>query len=395
MGMKFGFLGGILVLLALGLVSCGTSSVTGSSSSGILYVAAQGNVATAGVSAYGVDLTSGVVSNSNYGVKSGNMPGPIVISPSGNALYVADIQDNAISSYAVNADGTLAPASSTTPTGVAPLGLAIDPAGKFLYVANQGTFADPTSGTISAFAVSAGLTPVGSPVSTATPGVTVGTGPVSVAVSANGNFLYVANQFTNTVSGYSLSSGVLTLVGGSPYPVGTSPSAVTMSPDGNFVFVANTGTNNISVFSACTATSLNCSVADGHLSPVAGSPFSAGLGPIALTAVMPIAGDEYLFVVDHNSNQISQYKVASGTGVLTPASPATLSTGAGPSALVVRAGNGVALADGGITDYLYVTNATAGTISSYTFDTTQGVLSLVTGSTTIATPGQPAGIVAK
>jgi len=393
MGMKFGFLGSVLVLLALGLLSCGNTALT-NAGSGILYVTAQGDASVSGISAYGIDLTTGVLNGtSNYGVPTGNRPGAIVESPSGNALFVANIQDNTISSYVVNSDGTLTAITGTAATGATPMGMAIDPAGKFLYVANQGVFNDPTSGTISVFSIGTALTPVGSPVSTATPGVLVGTGPVSLAVAPNGNYLYVANQFTNTVSGYSISAGVLSLVPGSPYTVGTAPSAVALTPDGNFLYVANGGTNDITAFAACTNKNLNCVNPDGHLTlnSVAGSPFSAGLGPVAMTAAMDIPGDEFLFVVDQVSNQVSQYKVAVGTGVLSPASPATLSTGAGPSAIVIRPADQPVLADGGFTNYLYVANTAAGTISSFSYDTTQGILQLITGSS-VTTPGQPAGL---
>ncbi len=150
----------------------------------------------------------------------------------------------------------------------------------FLYVANLGNFGDPASGTISVFGIQgATLAASGSPISTATTGVLSGTGPVSLTITPKGDYLYVANQFTNTVSGYSVNSGVLTLVPGSPYPVGTTPSAVTLTPDGNILFVANEGSNNVSAFTACTNADLNCVTPDGHLTPVPNSPFRRGPGP--------------------------------------------------------------------------------------------------------------------
>jgi 6-phosphogluconolactonase len=390
MGTKFGFLCSVLILLALGMTSCGTTSTT-ASSSGILYASVQGNPSVSGISAFGIDLTTGVLSLSNYGVKTGNKPAGIVATST--AMFVANSQDNTVSSYTVNADGTLTPATASAPAGATPLGIAVDPAGKFLYVVNQGTFSDPTSGSISVFSIASGatLTAVGSPVSTATTGVSVGTGPVSVAVSPNGNYLYVANQFTGTVSGYSISAGVLTLAPGSPYTVGTAPSAVAFSADGNFLFVANTGTNSIGAFAACTNKVLTCVTPDGHLTAVAGSPFPAGLGPVAITVVAD-SQDEYLFAVDQASNQISQYKVGVGTGVLTAASSA-VSTGAGPVAIVVRAGAGTILADGGMTNYVYVANTVAGTISAFSYDTTIGTLTVV--GSAVTTAGAPSGVLAK
>ena len=421
MGMKFGFLGSVLVLLALGLLSCGNTALT-NAGSGILYVTAQADASVSGISAYGIDLTTGVLNGtSNYGVPTGNRPGAIVESPSGNALFVANIQDNTISSYTVNSDGTLTPAANPTKLNplseLAPMGMAIDSGGKFLFVANQGTLLlaqpnppipnfTPVSGSISVFSINgATLTEIaGSPFSAEPPNPVVGSGPVSVAVAPNANYLYVANQFANNVSVFSIASnGALTQIvgtaisppGAPPYPVGTAPSAVALTPDGNFLYVANTGSNNITAFFACTNANLDCAKPPtGLLTPVAGSPFSAGLGPVAITAAMDIPGDEFLFVVDQVSNQVSQYKVAVGTGVLSPASPATLSTGAGPSAIVIRPSGQPVLADGGTTNYLYVANTTAGTISSFSYDTTEGVLQVITGSS-VTTPGQPAGLAVK
>src|ERR1019366_2670753 len=123
-------------------------------------------------------------------------------------------------SYTVNPDGTLTASGSAVTAGTTPVAMAVDSGGKILYVANQGDFADPASGTISVFGIQGTTLSQSGSVSTATPGVLSGTGPVSLAITSNGNYLYVANQFTNTVSAYSVNSGALTLVPGSPYPVG-------------------------------------------------------------------------------------------------------------------------------------------------------------------------------
>jgi len=56
----------------------------------------------------------------------------------------------------------------------------------------------------------------------------------------------------------------LTPAPGSPFSTGTRPDGVAVSPDGNFLFVANNTDNTISVFSIS---------ADGALSDISGSPF--------------------------------------------------------------------------------------------------------------------------
>jgi 6-phosphogluconolactonase len=392
MGMKFACLTSLLVLVGLGLVSCGTSSSSNNvvAGTGLLYVTTQGN---ASISAWGINLATGVLTTNGNAVATGN--GPAAVVTAGTAVFVANKQDNTISSYTINTDGTLAAGGSAVTAGTTPVAMAADPGGKFLYVANQGDFADPASGTISVFGVQGTtLTPSAS-VSTATPGVLSGTGPVSLAITADGKYLYVANEFTNTVSAYSINSGVLTLVPGSPYPVGTTPSAVALTPafatNGSFLFVTNHGSNNVSGFAACTTATLSCVTPDGHLTAVPNSPFSVGLGPVSMAAAADSQG-EYLYVANYNSSQVSQFKVGTQSGVLTALSPPTISTGANPTAVVVRAGAGTLLSTGGTSNYVFTSNATAGTISSFSYDSTTGVLGLIGSGTPTTTAGQPSAM---
>jgi 6-phosphogluconolactonase (cycloisomerase 2 family) len=387
MGMKFAGFIGLLVLVGLGLVACSTSKSSNSASTGVLYVASQ---ADSSVSIFSGNLSTGILSSLGTKVTTGNKPSAMIESPDGKTLFVANSQDNTISSYSVNADGTLAAASGTTATGTTPSGLAMDGAGKFLLVANQGTFGDPTSGTVSVYSVSgATLTPVGS-YATEDPSALVGNGPVSVAVAPNGNYAYTADQFSNTISAFSVdASGALTPLGVFSYNAGNNPSAVTTTPDGNFVLVANHGSNNVSVFAACTSATLSCVTPDGHLTQVSGSPFSVGLGPTALTIDAGSQG-QYLFVADYNSNQVSAFRLGTQTGSLTALSPPTVSTGANPVAVAVLHGTTTVAASGGTTNYVYVANQGGGTISVFSYDTTAGALSGV--GTSVATLGQPSAL---
>ncbi|MGC2408266.1 MAG: beta-propeller fold lactonase family protein [Candidatus Cybelea sp.] len=99
--------------------------------------------------------------------------------------------------------------------------LAIDPTDKFVYVTNDGT----SSNNVSAYTVDAtsgALTPVvGSPFG-------AGTGPVGVAVDPKGKFVYEANAQSNNIYGYSIDarSGALTPVAGSPFAAGDNPEII-------------------------------------------------------------------------------------------------------------------------------------------------------------------------
>lgn len=140
---------------------------------------------------------------------------------------------------------------------------------------------DNTSGanTVSAFSVDANgvLTQIaGSPFATS------GTGSGSGFFASNratvcsvGNFLYASNAGSNTVSGFSIDpvTGNLISVPGSPFSTGGLAGAgisLAETPDGQFLMAGNAGSSNVTVFRIA---------ANGALTPITGSPFSAGASP--------------------------------------------------------------------------------------------------------------------
>lgn len=100
---------------------------------------------------------------------------------------------SAITSYAVQADGTLSAISASVPTlGAANCWNAVTPDGRFVYVSNAG------SASISGFAIGADGT------LTALPGTVVGSNPagatnLDITVSADGKFLYTLNSGNGTI----------------------------------------------------------------------------------------------------------------------------------------------------------------------------------------------------
>ncbi len=393
MGTRSRFLARLLVLVLLMCLSaCKTGDSTPSSGTGALFVTTRGDPS---VSAFSIDLGTGKLSAAGIGVATGNTPSAMILAPSGNALFVANSASNDISAYTVKSDGTLTPAGGTQPAGTTPVSMAMDSAGHFLFVANQGTQIDPASGAISVFSIQdATLTQVsGSPFPSAAPLASSGTGPAAVAVTPDGKFLYVANQFDATVTKYSADATSGTLTQGLSVPVGTAPSALAITPDGGFLYVANSGSSNVSAFAVCNQVLTTCNDPnrpDGSLTVVAGSPFSAGLGPVSIVAA---PSGKFLYVLDRLSNQISEYKISTGTGVLTANTEATISTGANPVWVTGQKGTSTVTTTGGITDFLYAANLGAASISVYSFDSTLGVLALV--GSPVSTGGQPSAIATK
>src|SRR4051812_10859234 len=112
---------------------------------------------------------------------------------------------------------------------------------KFVYVANFTNSTDP--GSASAYNVnstSGALTAVtGSPFPT-------GIAPVAIGADSAGKFVYVANQ-NGGVSAYTINrtNGALVAVTGSPFPTGTEPVSIAVDPNARFVYVADSGSNDI------------------------------------------------------------------------------------------------------------------------------------------------------
>lgn len=346
----------ILALVAGGALVLFNSCSNGNSSSttlgtGFMWVATTGDQT---LSSLTIDLSNGSVSSVKSTAQTGPSPSAMALTPDGTFLFVANFGDDSIAVYKVNSDGTVSVpcpssnskcsivsipviANSTAPTA---MGLAIDPSGKLLFVSSQGNSgplgqAGTVPGTITVFSIASFDQNAGTMTSTAFPGSLPGdviaNGPLGMAIPASGNYLYVADEFTSTVAAYTYdSNGNLALI--NSYPVAANPTAlafsriVAASNRDNFLFVSNTGSNQVSVFSACVATSLNCAAANGLLSSI-GAPFSAPTGP---GQIIVDPAFDWVYVVEKNSNQVSQFSFAPATGALAALSPAFISVGSGP-----------------------------------------------------------------
>lgn len=144
--------------------------------------------------------------------------------------------------------------------------------------------------------------------------------PGSVAVHPWGRFVYVAHGGVpflknGNVSAYRIgNNGGLTPVLGSPFPAGVGPIAVVVDPWGRFVYVANLGTEDIKTENI----SGYRVEANGVLKPLLGSPFPDGQEPQG-AAVDPFGRVLY---VPNFFGKLSGYSIGSD-GALTqvPGSP--------------------------------------------------------------------------
>jgi 6-phosphogluconolactonase len=163
------------------------------------------------------------------GYGAGTTPSAIAEDPSSRFVYITDQAQNVLFGNTVNADGSLTPmVNNQFPTGLFPVGVTVDPRGKFLYVANF------SSGTVGAYTIDQNSgNPTGSVGSAST---ATGTGPTCVAIEpALGIYLYTSNNLEGDVSAFQLApqNGTLKQVQNTPFPSGALPSCAVAVANGS------------------------------------------------------------------------------------------------------------------------------------------------------------------
>jgi 6-phosphogluconolactonase len=177
-------------------------------------------VANAGsndISVYTINSTTGVLTSTGT-VAAGKGPNSVAVHPSGNFAYVANCGDGltsasgGVSMYTINSTtGALTSlGSADAGSEICPWSAAVHPSGGFVYVIEAGDIDGSRAG-VSLYTVDAttgklalvGLIAAG------------GTCPVSIALDPSGKFAYVADQCSNDILIYAINStsGALTLMG--------------------------------------------------------------------------------------------------------------------------------------------------------------------------------------
>jgi len=199
-----------------------------------------------------------------------------------------------------------------------PLSVTVDPTGQFVYVASislvggTGNIAaltiDPFTGALTAVS--------GSPFSTGSEPCTSGcevSYPRSVAVDPSGRFAYVAND-AKINSGYYMSSfaidagtGALTFLSLSvALSANQNPFYfVTTDPLGQFVYAAEADIDGLSIDSST-----------GGLTNLTGSPFSLPTGAVPFSVAVDPSG-KFVYVADAGTNEVTAFTIAATTGDLT------------------------------------------------------------------------------
>ncbi len=346
-------------------VAVDNSSSSGTTSSDIVYVA---NVSAESVAGFTVGTgTLTAVTGSPYSL--GLVPTALVVNPANSLLFVAASSE--IFAYAISSDGSLSVLNSGSAVGSATLGvasMAISPDGQWLFVLDgDGTtvdefLIDSSTGTLSQVTGASYI-------------VTSGTVlPTSIAVSPNGELVFVSlGNGGDLVFTFDTSTGVMassqTL---NPISSTTSDNDLAVSPDSAYLYIARSGTNGgLAVYSIGT---------NGALTPVSGSPFTAGSKPVSV--VVNHAGTD-VYVANYAGSDIYGFSVGS-SGALTALSGSPYSSGTSVIALGID----------NSTDYLLAA-ASGGSpdLTMYSFDsTTPGKLDTVAVTATGSDPTTPVAL---
>ena len=248
--------------------------------------------------AWSINLGTGAltdVSGSPFSLGQFSLGAGLATNGTAGVVYVADVAK--IDAFKADPTGALTPLPESPFASGTNIFLTVDPQNRFVFASS-----DDPPGSIFAFTAdpTGALTPVpGSPFATI-PNFVGNTRPGEIAVDSTGSFVYTALTGTNQVAAFSIAapSGVLTPVPGSPFTAGNSP--LTLTTVNNFLYVSNDG--SVSGYSIAPTT--------GVLTPLSGSPFA-----IVGAALTTDPGGRFLYA--SSAAGIFAYSIDS-TGGLTP-----------------------------------------------------------------------------
>jgi DNA-binding beta-propeller fold protein YncE len=352
----------VIIILALLSLSCSNSSnstLTRPDHNAYVTLPAMGSVLLLHING-----TTGVISmGAQTPQEEDYSPVGLALLPSRKFLYVVNSRASTISIFNLASDGTLTLSGTPTQAGSGPDAAVIDPSGKYLLVTNN------YGNNVSVFSIDSGtgaLSEVaGSP-------FYANTDPSEILITPSGKFVYVTNPEIGMVTAFSFSNGVLSQVPGSPVFSGAGAFGLAVDVSEQFLYVANPSASNPSPYETTTGniSGFNIDPGTGALSPILGSPFTstAGTGPTVL-AVDP--GGSFVYAVSEGSSfSIWCFAITPTNGQLAAvaSSPFSLTAG-GLFALIDPSGS-----------FFYIGTAAGHGIAGYTYNPSTGVPASIAGS---------------
>lgn len=219
------------------------------------------------ISIYSVNANTGVLTLISSSTATGYNPSDIIFN--NNYAYVTNNGDNDVSIFSVGNNGSLTEISSPITTGNSPLAIIFN--GNYAYIANSGgSGANPNS--ISMYNVDM-INGKLIPLNPAT--ISTNANPYTIAFS--GNYAYVPNYFgtdqTSNISMYTLNAntGKLSSLGTSYLNV---LNPIALVANNNYLYIANNGNNTVSMYSIGN---------DGQLAALPTATIATGLYPVNIT----------------------------------------------------------------------------------------------------------------
>jgi len=275
----------------------------------------------------------------------------------------------------------------------------------------------PDSPNVAIFAVSGSgeLAPVGSPVST-------GSAPDAIAIDPAHRFAYIVDS-TNGIGPGGVSQYILDPKSGNlavatfsatngttppatPAETGTNPVAIVIDDTGTFVFVANQGSDSISVFIideiGCSGVCGNGTLteikqpAPGPIPPncVLNSPVPCPLSIVPASPTALATSGKMLFVATSNAGagSVSTYAFDSTTGVVTTPAAFTTAVDLNPSAMTMDAsGKFLFLTDSGASEVEVLSIGSSGQLTPVSQSAPCAVHTCATGPTPLNVWVHPSG----
>jgi 6-phosphogluconolactonase len=367
-------------LVTIDLVFVGATGVS-SASSGQIY-------------AFETDAESGALRTGPSPVSTGGAD-PVAMAVTANYyhMYVANAGNNSIVHFAISDLGILS-AKDTATLANTPVALATSSSNTYLF-AVSGT----ASATLTEYPISVSTGTMGTPSSTSLTVPGYGSDvivPTGVVVLADGNAVYVTaydksayNPGGSTTSnanpgwlfGFTIgSNGALTPLAGSPYEAGVKPSAIATDPTSRFIYVTDFASNELIGYGV---------FANDTLQFMVNGPFKTGNEP---TGVAVDPRGIYIYVANSLDDTVSAYSITLATGtpstVVNATSSAGNSTDTDPVSIIV---------DPSLGRFVYTANYLGNSVSGFLLNPNTGALSTLqavpypTGQNPVALVAVPHG----
>lgn len=193
---------------------------------GTVYVSVYGRGDVTPPTVLAVDAATAAVTE----IGAGRFPAGVAVSPDGGTAYVLDAYINEGDDAVWVIDTSTEALIAKVAVGSDPHGLAATPDGSHVYVLNRG------NGQLGSATMSVIDTQPGSPtVNTVTATIKVGDEPVGLAVSPDGKHVYVADLFDGSIRVIDTATSTV----GATIRLGATVGGIAVSPDGKRVYVAD------------------------------------------------------------------------------------------------------------------------------------------------------------